>query len=212
MGFIYFRTRMRIFRGKSGSTSTPSGLRRANCGAKVLRGATPSIWTCGMTTLSEHDVMTASEGLSDLPRLPRDEGGPVFAEPWQAQAFALAVKLSEAGHFTWKEWASALAGELENAATRGEPDDGRHYYDHWLAALEKRVAVCARARIDRDAACRRRWPRRRGSHRIPRPLDADSDWRRQFAERASAHSARDGRKTSDGIAALSAGHAARRRV
>ena len=74
-----------------------------------------------------------------MPRLPRDEGGPVFREPWQAQAFALAVKLSEQGHFTWKEWAAALAGELKAAADRGEPDDGSHYYEHWLATLERLV-------------------------------------------------------------------------
>jgi nitrile hydratase accessory protein len=82
-----------------------------------------------------------SERLQALPRLPRDEGKPVFAEPWQAQAFALAVKLSEQGHFTWKEWAAALANELNAAASRGEPDDGSHYYDQWLAALEHLVAV-----------------------------------------------------------------------
>jgi len=82
-----------------------------------------------------------SEHLSDLPRLPRDEGGPVFAEPWQAQAFALAVKLSEQGHFTWKEWAAALANELQAAARRGEPDDGSRYYEHWLAALESLVTA-----------------------------------------------------------------------
>ena len=75
--------------------------------------------------------------LRELPRLPRDEGGPVFAEPWQAQAFALAVKLSELGHFTWREWAVELAAELRAAANRGEPDDGTHYYEHWLAALER---------------------------------------------------------------------------
>jgi len=91
--------------------------------------------------LSASDPKSESERLAALPRLPRDEGGPVFAEPWQAQAFALAVKLSEAGHFTWKEWAAALAGELENAAHRGEPDDGSHYYDHWLAALERLVTA-----------------------------------------------------------------------
>ena len=79
--------------------------------------------------------------LSELPRLPRDEGGPVFAEPWQAQAFALAVKLSEQGHFTWKEWAATLAAELKAAADRGEPDDGSRYYEHWLAALERLVTV-----------------------------------------------------------------------
>ena len=79
------------------------------------------------------------ERLSDLPRLPRDEGGPVFAEPWQAQAYALAVKLSEQGHFTWREWAATLAEELKAASDRGEPDDGSHYYEHWLAALERLV-------------------------------------------------------------------------
>ncbi len=72
--------------------------------------------------------------LGALPRLPRDEGGPVFAEPWQAQAFALAVKLSEAGYFTWKEWAAALADELAR-----EEDDGRRYYEFWLRALERLV-------------------------------------------------------------------------
>jgi nitrile hydratase accessory protein len=62
---------------------------------------------------------------------------PVFAEPWQAQAFAMAVKLSELGYFTWKEWATTLADELKAAADRGEPDDGSRYYQHWLAALER---------------------------------------------------------------------------
>ena len=84
--------------------------------------------------------MIARSNLSDLPRLPRDEGGPVFAEPWQAQAFALAVKLSEQGYFTWKEWSATLADELKAAAARGEPDDGSHYYEHWLAALEQLVS------------------------------------------------------------------------
>ena len=61
---------------------------------------------------------------------------PVFAELWQAQAFKLAVKLSEQGHSTWKEWATALADELKAATSRGEPDNGSRYYHHWLAALE----------------------------------------------------------------------------
>jgi nitrile hydratase accessory protein len=78
---------------------------------------------------------------SNLPSLPRDEGGPVFAEPWQAQAFALAVRLSAQGHFTWTEWAAALAAELKSAAERGERDDGSRYYEHWLAALERLVSV-----------------------------------------------------------------------
>jgi nitrile hydratase accessory protein len=89
--------------------------------------------------LSAPEPLSNSARLSDLPRLPRDEGGPVFAEPWQAQAFALAVKLSEQGHFTWKEWAAGLAEELQAAARRGEPDDGSRYYEHWLTALERLV-------------------------------------------------------------------------
>ena len=94
-----------------------------------------------MTTLNQPNPMQISEKLTALPQLPRDEGGPVFAEPWQAQAFAMAVKLSEQGYFTWKEWAATLADELKSAADRGEPDDGSHYYEHWLAALERLVTA-----------------------------------------------------------------------
>jgi nitrile hydratase accessory protein len=101
-----------------------------------------------MITSNQPDVATA-ERVSALPRLPRDDGGPVFAEPWQAQAFALAVKLSEQGHFTWKEWAAALADELKAAESRGEPDDGTHYYEHWLAALER--LVVEKGLTDREA-------------------------------------------------------------
>ena len=89
--------------------------------------------------MSQPNPQSDAERLAALPRLPRDEGGPVFAEPWQAQAFALAVKLSEQGHFTWKEWAAALAAELQAAVDRGEPDDGSRYYQHWLATLERLV-------------------------------------------------------------------------
>ena len=89
----------------------------------------------GLTLTAEPQALAA------LPLLLRDHGGPVFAEPWQAQAFALAVKLSEQGHFTWKEWAAALAHELQSAANRGEPDDGSRYYEHWLAALERLVTA-----------------------------------------------------------------------
>ena len=91
-----------------------------------------------------------------LPRLPPDEGGPVFAEPWQAHAFALAVKLSDAGFFTWSEWTQALGTELAAASARGEPDDGSRYYHHWLAALERLLAakdvVTARSLLARKEA------------------------------------------------------------
>jgi len=78
--------------------------------------------------------------LGALPALPRNAQGPVFKAPWEAQAFAMTVSLHARGAFTWREWADALARELAAAVARGEPDDGSHYYEHWLAALEKLVA------------------------------------------------------------------------
>ena len=68
-----------------------------------------------------------------LPGGPEEE--PVFAEPWEAQAFALAVKLQADGHFTAAEWADALGHEIKAAQACGDPDDGSTYYRHWLAAL-----------------------------------------------------------------------------
>jgi nitrile hydratase accessory protein len=85
---------------------------------------------------------------------------PVFAEPWQARAFALVLKLSERGHFTSREWATTLARQLAGIADRGENDDGSRYYEHWLAALEALVvekgltntpALLARKAAWRDA-------------------------------------------------------------
>jgi nitrile hydratase accessory protein len=89
--------------------------------------------------LSQADAVHDQVRLALLPRLPRDSGGPVFAEPWHAQAFALAVTLSDRGHFTWKEWAGELANTIRAAADRGEHDDGSRYYDYWLATLERVV-------------------------------------------------------------------------
>jgi nitrile hydratase accessory protein len=79
-------------------------------------------------------------GADAIPGLPRDADGPVFAEPWEAQAFALAVALHERGLFTWPEWAEALGREIDRAQRAGDPDTGATYYRHWLAALERLVA------------------------------------------------------------------------
>lgn len=79
------------------------------------------------------------EVLTPLSGLPKNDEGPIFAEPWQAQAFALALGLSDEGHFTWTEWTEALGAQFKAAAERGEPDDGSRYYEHWLAALEQLV-------------------------------------------------------------------------
>lgn len=85
--------------------------------------------------------MRPEADLGALPALPRDEEGPVFKAPWEAQAFAMTLSLHERGVFTWREWANALAAELAAAVARGKPDDGSHYYEHWLAALEKLAAA-----------------------------------------------------------------------
>src|ERR1022692_3490089 len=86
----------------------------ASCGAVRPHRATQSTSICGMTTLNQPEK--------------------VFAEPWEAQAFALAVKLSEQGYFTWKEWSEALAAEIKAASDQS-------YYHNWLAALERLVAA-----------------------------------------------------------------------
>ena len=78
--------------------------------------------------------MTAD--LTALPALPRDEDGPVFRAPWEAQAFGMTLALYERGLFTWKEWADRLSAEIAGAR---DGDDGTRYYELWLAALEKLV-------------------------------------------------------------------------
>jgi nitrile hydratase accessory protein len=95
--------------------------------------------------------------LDRLPLLPRDEDGPVFAEAWEAQAFAMAVELSRRGLFTWTEWAASLSAEIAAANSRGEPDRGDTYYHHWLAALEKLVAAKALLRPAELAARKQAW-------------------------------------------------------
>jgi nitrile hydratase accessory protein len=80
-----------------------------------------------------------SPDLSVLPGLRLGDDGPVFGEPWQAQAFALVLALHERGAFTWPEWAAALTAAIRDAQAQGDPDDGRHYWQHWLNALESLV-------------------------------------------------------------------------
>ena len=82
----------------------------------------------------------AHAATSAVPGIPRDDEGPVFREPWEAQAFAMALALHERGLFTWHEWAAALAEEIKRAQAAGDPDTGETYYRHWLATLERLVA------------------------------------------------------------------------
>jgi len=108
--------------------------------------------------------------------IPRDEDGPVFRSPWEAEAFALAVSLNERGLFTWKEWAETLGDEIKKAQAAGDPDTGDTYYHHWLATLERIVAAKGIADAGALARIRDAWQRacERTPHGTPielRPQD-----------------------------------------
>ena len=86
------------------------------------------------------DAAAAVRATEAVPSIPRDDNGPVFREPWEAHAFAMALTLHARGVFTWKEWDSILAEEIRRAQAQGDPDTGETYYRHWLATLERLVA------------------------------------------------------------------------
>jgi nitrile hydratase accessory protein len=86
------------------------------------------------------DRAAATQATQAVPGIPRDAEGPVFREPWEAQAFAMALALHERGLFTWNEWAATLGEEIKRAQAAGDPDTGETYYRHWLNALERIVA------------------------------------------------------------------------
>ena len=90
--------------------------------------------------MSADSAALHSFGRNDDLHIPRDEHGPVFRAPWEAEAFALAVSLKERGLFTWKEWAATLGDEIKKAQAAGDPDTGETYYQHWLATLERVLA------------------------------------------------------------------------
>ena len=105
---------------------------------------TVSTLTCGMiiSTRPKHEMVDKAQ-LTATPSLPLAEDGPLFAEPWQAQAFAMAVRLSAEGHFSWPEWAQYLCAEIasDHGGQGGASGDAIGvYYRQWLAALEKLVA------------------------------------------------------------------------
>jgi len=121
------------------------------------------------------DPAAAHRATEAVSSIPRDENGPVFREPWEAQAFAIAVALHERGVFTWTEWAAVLGEEIKRAQAVGDPDTGETYYRHWLAALERivgqeRIADAATLERYRDA-----WGRaaHRTAHGTPIELRSD---------------------------------------
>ena len=110
-------------------------------------------------------VDRAREAAKAVAGIPSDSDGPVFREPWEAQAFAMALALEARGVFTWPEWATALAAEIKRAQAAGDPDTGETYYRHWLAALEHVLAE--KSITDRVALARYRTAWERAADRTP---------------------------------------------
>ncbi len=88
-----------------------------------------------------HNAQAAHDAARAVPGIPRDADGPVFREPWEAQAFAMALALHARGLFTWNEWAQTLADEIKHAQANGDADTGETYYRHWLATLERLISA-----------------------------------------------------------------------
>ena len=109
--------------------------------------------------------MSVDDFIRAVPGIPRGPDGPIFQEPWEAQAFAMTLALHGRRLFTWGEWTAVLGEEIGRAQARGDPDTGKTYYHHWLAALERIVAekgVADGASLDR---CRGAW--KRAAERTP---------------------------------------------
>ena len=91
--------------------------------------------------MASADSSAARRATEAVSSIPCDADGPVFREPWQAQAFAMALALHARGLFAWPEWAAMLTEEIRRAQAEGDPDTGETYYLHWLATLERIVAA-----------------------------------------------------------------------
>jgi nitrile hydratase accessory protein len=90
--------------------------------------------------MADIDPAAARRAAEAVPSIPCDAEGPVFREPWEAQAFAMTLALYDRGLFAWPEWAAILGDEIKKAQAAGDPDTGETYYQHWLNALERIVA------------------------------------------------------------------------
>lgn len=81
--------------------------------------------------------LATRRALEGVPGIPCDAEGPVFREPWEGQAFAMALTLHDRGLFSWAEWAQLLGEEIRRAQAAGDPDTGETYYQHWWNTLER---------------------------------------------------------------------------
>lgn len=120
-----------------------------------------------------------ADALAAVPALPRDHEGPVFAEPWQAEAFAMALTLHERGLFTWTEWAERLAAAIRRARSTGDPDLGDTYYHHWLSALEALVVEKGALGVHELSVRRDAWDRAARATPHGEPIELGMELRSQ---------------------------------
>jgi nitrile hydratase accessory protein len=111
------------------------------------------------------DPAAARQATQAVPSIPCDAEGPVFREPWEAQAFAMALALHQQGLFTWPEWSATLGDVIRRAQAAGDPDTGETYYQHWLDTLERLVKE--KGATDSRTLARYRQAWHRAAHRTP---------------------------------------------
>ena len=128
-----------------------------------------------MPDQSSVDPEAARRATEAIPSIPRDAKGPVFREPWEAHAFAMAMALYDRGLFAWTEWAAKLGEEIKKAQVSGDPDTGETYYRHWLATLERIVAEKDLTTPQALAHHRDAWER--AAHRTPhgKPIELKAE-------------------------------------
>ena len=119
----------------------------------------------GIELTGARQQAAARQAVASVPGIPCDAEGPVFREPWEGQAFAMALTLHERGVFTWSEWAQLLGEEIRRAQAAGDPDTGETYYQHWFNTLERVVAEKGVASRETLGHYRDAWER--AAHRTP---------------------------------------------
>ena len=70
--------------------------------------------------------------------MPRQNGELVFAAPWEARAFGIAVVLCDQGRYAWRQFSQGLAAEIAAAEAQGSDSS---YYERWLVSLEKLITA-----------------------------------------------------------------------
>jgi nitrile hydratase accessory protein len=135
-----------------------------------------------MSDGSSIEPEAARRATEAIPSIPRNAKGPVFREPWEAHAFAMALALYDRGLFAWTEWAAKLGEEIKKAQAAGDPDTGENYYRHWLATLERIVAEKGVTTAQALAQHYDAWDR--AAHRTPhgKPIELKmEDFRRKIS-------------------------------